>query len=86
MKTKHSCIQPIKSWYLSNLARLGVASPLYLVTASLSEANTEHPQGVTIGGLHIYMSFNQSLPFSDQRPQLVSSEIHSLKRYNPKLN
>jgi len=85
LDTKHLSIQPLRSWYLSNLARLCIASPLHLVAAPLGKANAEHPQSVIISGLHIYMSFDQSLPFSDQRPQLVSCEIHSLKRHIPNL-
>lgn len=65
--------------YLSDLAGLSITGSLHLVTASLGKANAEHSQGIIISGLNIHMSFNESLPFTDQRPELVSGEIHTLQ-------
>ena len=58
---------------------MGITGPLDLVLTPLSESNAEHPQTVTVSSLHIHMSFNHSLPFPYQRPQLVCCKIHSLK-------
>jgi hypothetical protein len=65
--------------YLSYLAGLSIGSPLDLVGTPFSEPDAEHPQSVVISGFHINMSFNQSLPFPHQRPQLVIGKIHSLQ-------
>ena len=65
--------------YLSNLTGLRICSPLDLVGTPFGEPDAKHPQCVVIGGFHINMSFNQSLPFPNQRPQLVSGKIHSLQ-------
>jgi hypothetical protein len=64
--------------YLFDLAGLSIACPLDLVATSLGKANAEHSQSIIISGLNINMSFNQSLPFSHQRPKLVSGKIHTL--------
>ena len=65
--------------YLADLAGLSIASTLDLVSTPLGESNAEQPQGVAVSGLHIDMSFNQSLPLLHQRPQLVGGEIHTLQ-------
>jgi len=64
---------------LADLAGLRVGGPLDLVRTSLGEGNAEHPEGVVVCGLDIDMGLNQSLPLADQRPQLVSCEVHTLQ-------
>ena len=64
--------------YLSNLTGLCITGPLDLVWTPPSEPNAEQPKSEVIRSFHIYMSFNQRLPFPYQRSQLVSCKIHSL--------
>jgi len=63
---------------------LCITGSLHLVSSSLGESNTKHPQCVTISCLHIHMGFDKSLPFSNQRPQFVCGEIHSLENWRLK--
>ena len=45
----------------------------------LSESNAENSQKVTFGGLHVDMSFDQSLPLFHHRAKLVSGEVHAVE-------
>lgn len=63
--------------YQFNLAGLSIACPLNLVMALLSETNTKQPQSIVISCLHTNMCFSKCLQLTNQRPQLVSSDIHS---------
>lgn len=64
--------------YLSDLARLCIASALYLIGASFGETNAEKTEHVIVSCFHINMGLNKCLPLLHQWPQLVSSEIHAL--------
>lgn len=62
---------------LSDLLRLrglGVASDLHLVGSSLGEANGEHADDVTVGGLNLGTGLNKSLPLLNQRLHLIRGE------------
>merc|ERR1719341_2342413 len=45
----------------------------------LSETDTENSQEVTISGLHIYISFNASLPLLDHGTEFVSGQIKAME-------
>ena len=53
---------------------------LYLASPLLGETNAEHAQHVAVGGLHLHVSLNQSLPLAYQTAQFVCSEVHALYR------
>lgn len=50
---------------LLDLGRLSVGGLLDLVGGSLGETNGEESESVTVGGVDIDVSLDQSLPFSD---------------------
>ena len=64
---------------LTDLTRLSVARLLDLVRPLLGESNAEHADLVVVGGLHINVSLDQTLPLAHQRSQLVGGEVHALK-------
>lgn len=49
---------------LADLAGLGIAGSLDLVSTSSCESNAEHPEGVVVSSLNIYMGLNQCLPLA----------------------
>jgi hypothetical protein len=59
---------------------LSIAGALDLIVPPPGEADAEHAQGIVISGFNINMCFNKSLPLPYQRPQLVSSEVHALRK------
>lgn len=58
---------------------LCVTSLFYLCRPLLSETYAEHTQKIAVGGLDVNIGFDQSLPFLDHGPQLVSGEIHAME-------
>ena len=58
-----ACKRTIKS-NLTDLAGLGIAGSLDLVSTSLCESNAEHPEGVVVSGLDIHMSLDKCLPLT----------------------
>lgn len=64
---------------LTNLGRFSISSLLQLVRATFSEGNSEKTEQVTIGSFNIDVSFDERLPFSDQRAQFVRGEVHAVK-------
>jgi hypothetical protein len=50
-----------------DLGRLSVGGLLDLVGGSLGETNREESESVSVGGVDIDVSLDQSLPFSDDR-------------------
>ena len=65
--------------YLTDLARLSIASSLDLVSTSLGEGDAEKPQCVVVSGFDINMGLDQSLPLFNQGPELVGCEVHTLE-------
>jgi len=65
---------------LSNLGRFGVGSLLDLVESTLGEANSEETEDVAIGGSDVDRGLDQSLPFTDNRSELVGGEVHAEER------
>jgi len=63
----------------SDLRCLSVGGLLDLVGSSLGESNREHSKEVSVGGLDIDVSFNQSLPLLDERSKLIGCKIHSVE-------
>jgi hypothetical protein len=55
-----------------------VASLLDLVRPLLRERNAENENLIVVGGLHINVSLDQTLPLVHQRPELVRGEVHAL--------
>jgi len=72
----------LQKCYLTDLGGLCIASTLHLVGSPLCKPDAEEPQHVAISGLNINMGLNQGLPLPDQRPQLVCSKIHTLRKMN----
>jgi len=64
---------------LLDLSSLGIRSSLQLVLSSASESNSEQSEEVSVGGFNINESFNESLPFSDERSELIGGQIHSVE-------
>jgi len=50
-----------------------------LIRMSFRESDTKQPQNVSVGRFRVHVSFDQRLPFLDQRAQFISREIHSVK-------
>jgi hypothetical protein len=63
----------------TNLSGLCVASLLCLVLSPGGKSNHEDTKGVAIRGADINISFDQRLPFLDQRALLVASHLHAVK-------
>jgi hypothetical protein len=64
--------------YLSDLARLRIASAFHLVGTPFCKTNAKEAQHVVVSGLDIHMGFDEGLPLLYQRPQLIGCEIHAL--------
>jgi hypothetical protein len=64
---------------LVDLRGLGVGGLLDLVGLSLGETDDEESEEVVVGGLDGDVSLNQSLPLSDERSQLVGSEVKAVE-------
>lgn len=61
------------------LRALGIAGGSDLSRGSLSEADAEHPEEVTISSLGLHKSFNESVPLLHECTELVSSNVHSVE-------
>lgn len=67
---------------LSDLLRLrglGVAGDLNLVRSFLGEADGEHANNITVGGLDLGTGLNESLPLLDQRLHFIRGERHGVE-------
>jgi len=62
-----------------NLSSLGVRGFLDLVGSLLGEGNSEHSQNIAISGLNVNVSLNESLPFSNERAELVGGQVHAVE-------
>lgn len=62
-----------------DLRRFGVSGLLDLVGATLGESDSEESEEVAIGGTDVNVGLDQRLPLSDQRPELVGGEVHSVE-------
>lgn len=63
----------------ANLRRARVCGFLDLVRASLRESDGEQTDKVVIGRLHSDVGLNECLPLAHEGPQLIGSEIQSVK-------
>lgn len=63
----------------TNLRRAGICRFLDLVRASLGEGNAKETNKIVVGGLNGNVGLNQGLPLSHEGPQLISSEVQSMK-------
>lgn len=61
------------------LGALGIAGCSDLSGSSLSEADAEHSEEITIAGLGLHESFNKCVPLLDEGAELVSGDIHSVE-------
>jgi hypothetical protein len=64
---------------LTDLRTTSISSLLDLSLALLSERDSKHTEDVSVSGLDINVSLNESLPFTDHGAELISSEIHSIE-------
>lgn len=64
----------------TDLSGLCVASLLDLAQPLLGERDAEDAEHVTVGCLDFDVSLNQRLPLANERPKLVSGEVHALLR------
>jgi len=63
----------------ADLRSLSVGSLLDLVWPSLGESDGEKTDEVVISGLDGDVGFDESLPFSDQGPELVGGEVEAVE-------
>ena len=63
----------------TDLRRRGVGSLLDLIGAALGKADREQAQEVVVSGLDGDVGLDQSLPFADERPQLVRGEVKAVE-------
>lgn len=61
------------------LRGFGVTGSLDLALVPAGEGNAEHTEEVTIGGLCLHESLNQSVPFLDEGAQLVAGDVESIE-------
>ena len=61
------------------LLALGVAALLGLLCLLHGEADAEEPEEISVGGLDVGVSLDQSLPLLDHRPQLVGRQVHAVE-------
>ena len=62
-----------------DLSALGVAGLLLTVLLLQSESDAEETEHVSVTGLDVNVALNQSLPFLDHGPQLVSGQVHAME-------
>jgi hypothetical protein len=61
------------------LGALGIAGSSDLSGSSLSEADAEHSEEVTISGLGLNEGFNKCVPLLNEGAELVSGDVHSVE-------
>lgn len=62
-----------------SLRALGVAGGSNLSSCSLSEANGEHSEEVSVSGLGLNEGLNGGVPLLDDGAELVSGDVHSVE-------
>jgi len=62
-----------------HLLALSVRGLLQLILTTLSEANDEETDDITIGSLNIGVGLDQRLPLANQRSELIRSDIHAVE-------
>lgn len=63
----------------ANMAGLSVGSLANLLWATLGEANTEGTEQVSVSGLDVNVSLNQSLPLLHHRAKLIRGKAHAVE-------
>jgi hypothetical protein len=58
---------------------LGITGLLLRSGVFVSVTNTKYSEQVPVGGLHISIGLNESLPLLDHATELIRSQIHSMK-------
>ena len=62
-----------------DLRSSSVAVALGRVGLTLGEGDAEQTEGVSIGGLDLGLSLDESLPLADQRAKLITSHVHTVE-------
>jgi len=61
------------------MGSLGVASGLDLSGGLLGEADAEHSDNVSVGGLGLHESLDKSVPLLDHGASFVSGDVHAVE-------
>ena len=64
---------------LSDLSRLCIAVRLHLFRPALCEGYAEHSYNIVVQSLDVHVCFDQSLPFLDERANLVAGQVHAME-------
>jgi hypothetical protein len=65
----------------ADLGGLRVRGLADLVLALVGEGHAEHTKDEAIGGLHVNVALDQSLPLLDEAAELVRGEVHACKQF-----
>ena len=63
----------------TDLGGLGIAGLLNLMGPLAGETDAEDSQQIAVGGAHIHVGLDQSLPLLDHRSELISGKVHAVE-------